>query len=965
MADEFTAKFKVDISDLKQNISEANKQIKLANATFKAETAGMDKWSKDADGLSSKLKQLKTVLEQQKTILSSYKGQMEQQQQAYTQNGRRVEELKAKLQQLADSGVAKTSEEYKKYQKELKDAEREQDGNARSVDDLQLKILGAEAAIGETERSINHYNGALDDLGNETEEVTEEVAQSSEGFTVFKGVLADLAASAIKAVVQGLKDMGGAVVDAYKEFDEGMDNIIKMTGATGDAAADLQEAYKGAAGSVVADMGDIGSAVGEVNTRFGITGQDLEDLSVKFLKFADLNGTDVTSSIDSVQAAMAAFGVETDSAGDVLDILNQAAQNTGVPMDQLTSSLLTNGTALQAMGFGINTAVGFLSGLEKSGVDTSAVLGGLKKALANATKEGKPLDHALAEIQESMTGAESDTAAAQAAMELFGNKAGPAIAQAVRDGRLSFDELSNTVTDFGDSVDSTYANIQDGGDYVALAMQNMKAQVGEAFGEFIDEHGPQIKEIMEDLTNNVLPGLIGAFSGLLDALSWVADHSGEVVAALAAIAAGAATYLAYQTALTVMNEGWKALTVVTKAQTIAQTALNTVMAANPIGILIAAIAALVVAFTVLWNTNEDFRKAVVELWNNIKEKVVKAVTDLKDNAIKLWNDIKENVSKTVENTKAKLVETWENIKATVTEKVEGLKSKVIEAWETLKSSVTEKVENLKAKVIEAWENLKTNVTQAVENVKAKVIEIWENIKSTVTEKVEGLKSKVVDTWENLKSSVTEKVEGVKTKVTDAWENIKSSVTDKVEAVKAKVTDIWDSIKSKTSEVWENVKSSITTPIENAKEAVRKAVDTIKDKINNVKLEFPKIKLPHFSVSGGEAPWGLMGKGSMPKISVSWYARGGVINRPTILTGVGENGAEAVVPLERNKYWIREVAKTLEEDLRIEAGAGGLGAISRGGGATNYTQIINAPKQPSRIELYRQTRNLLALKGGTA
>lgn len=876
MADEFTAKFKVDISDLKQNISEANKQIKLANATFKAETAGMDKWSKDADGLSSKLKQLKTVLEQQKTILSSYKGQMEQQQQAYTQNGKRVEELKAKLQQLADSGVAKTSEEYKKYQKELKDAEREQDGNARSVDDLQLKILGAEAAIGETERSINHYNGALDDLGNETEEVTEEVAQSSEGFTVFKGVLADLASTAIKAVVSGLKDMGGAVVDAYKEFDEGMDNIIKMTGATGDAAKDLQEAYKGAAGSVVADMGDIGSAVGEVNTRFGITGQDLEDLSVKFLKFADLNGTDVTSSIDSVQAAMAAFGVETESAGDVLDILNQAAQNTGVPMDQLTSSLLTNGTALQEMGFGINTAVGFLSGLEKSGVDTSAVLGGLKKALANATKEGKPLDQALAEIQESMTGAESDTAAAQAAMELFGNKAGPAIAQAVRDGRLSFDELSNTVSDFGDSVDNTYANIQDGGDYVALAMQNMKAQVGEAFGEFIDEHGPQIKEIMEDLTNNVLPGLIGAFSGLLDALSWIADHSGEVVTALAAIAAGVATYLAYQTALTVMNEGWKALTVVTKAQTIAQTALNTVMAANPIGIVIAAIAALVAAFVVLWNTNEGFRTKVIELWNALKEKVIGAITYIKEKAVEIWNNIKDTVSQTVEN----------------------------------------------------------------------------------------IKTKVVDTWENIKSSVTEKVEAVKSKVVEVWEGIKSSVTEKVEAVKAKVTDIWDSIKSKTSEVWENVKSSITTPIENAKEAVRKAVDTIRDKINNVKLEFPKIKLPHFSVSGGEAPWGLMGKGSMPKISVSWYARGGVINRPTLLTGVGEDGAEAVIPLERNKYWIREVAKTLEEDLRIDAGAGGFGTVSRGG-ATNYTQIINAPKQPSRLELYRQTRNLLYMTEGRA
>ena len=67
--EEFTAKFKVDISDLKKNITDATKQIKLANATFNAETSGMDKWAKDADGLGSKLKQLKTVLESQKSIL--------------------------------------------------------------------------------------------------------------------------------------------------------------------------------------------------------------------------------------------------------------------------------------------------------------------------------------------------------------------------------------------------------------------------------------------------------------------------------------------------------------------------------------------------------------------------------------------------------------------------------------------------------------------------------------------------------------------------------------------------------------------------------------------------------------------------------------------------------------------------------------------------------------------------------
>lgn len=830
MADEFTAKFSIDISDLKKSIKDAQQNIKMANATFRKETSGMDKWSDNADGLSAKLKQLGSVLKSQKSILEAYKGQLKSAEDRYKENGENIDRLKAKLQELANNGVSKTSDEYKSYQKALNKATKEQDDNEKSINDLNLKITNQEAVVGETEKAIRHYEDAEKDLGKETVDTTKKVEKSSDGYTILKGVLTDLASTAIKAVVEGLKDMGKAAIDSYKEFDEGMDNIIKRTGATGEAAADLQKAYKGAAGRVVGDLGDIGDAVGEVNTRFGLQGDELEDLSVRFLKFAELNGTDVASSIDSVQAAMAAFNVENESAGDVLDILNKAAQDTGVPLDSLTSTLLTNGTALQEMGFGLNTATGFLAGLEKSGVDTSSTLAGLKKALQNATKEGKPMDEALAEIQKSMQGAASDTEAAQKASELFGAKAGPAIAAAVRDGRLSFDELTNTVTDWGDSVENTFASTQDAGDYVTLAMQNIKVATGEALGEFIDEHGPQIKEMCDDFTNNVLPSLIDVFGGLLDGLSWIADKGDAIIAILAGIAAGVGTYVAYQTALTVMTQGWTALTVVTKAQTIAQTALNAVMAANPIGIVITVIMALVAAFAVLWNTNEGFRQAVINLWNG----------------------------------------------------------------------------------------LKTNVVTAVENIKSGVVEKWN-----------ALKSKVQST---------------------------------VESIKSKVTGVWENIKSKTSSVWNNIKSSITKPINDAKTAVQNAINNIRDKINNVKISFPTIKLPHFSVSGGTPPWGLMGQGSMPKIGISWYARGGIVDRPTII-GAGEAGSEAVVPLERNKYWIKEVAKTMKADLRDEAGSGGLGAIAQGGGGMNYTQIINAPKQPSRIQLYRQTRNLLALKGG--
>lgn len=828
MAEDFTARFKVDISDLKANITEANKQIKLANATFKAETAGMDKWSKDADGLSAKLKQLKTVLESQKTVLSSYKGQLEAAQKSYKENGSRADQLRAKLQELTAQGVEKSSDEYQKYNKALQNVQREQDRNGKSVDDLKLKVLNAEAAVKDTERQINHYDGALDTLGETTEEVTQATADASGGFSIFKGIVADLASTAIKALVSGLKDAAAAAVDAYKEFDDGADNITKRTGATGQAAEDLQKVYKNVSGRVVGNLGDIGDAVGEVNTRFGSQGKELEDLSVKFLRFAELNGTDVAGSIDSVQAAMAAFGVETESTGDVLDILNKAAQDTGVPLDKLTQSLLSNGPALQEMGFGLNTATGFLAGLEKSGIDAGTMLAGLKKALQNATKDGKPMNEALAEMQEKMAGAESSTEAAQIATELFGAKAGPAIAKAIQEGRVSFNELENTVKDFGDSVDQTFEATQDAPDQLALAMQKAKVAVGETVGEFVDERAPQLQSILDDLTNNALPLATDALGLLLDGFSWLADNGDGIAAAITGIAAGVAAYVGYTTALTVMQKGWTALTVVTKAQTIAQTALNAVMAANPIGVVIAVIMALVAAFAVLWNTNEGFRNAVIALWGTIKTNVVNTVTGIKDGIVNGFNAAKDKVSSVIES------------------------------------------------------------------------------------------------------------------------------------IKSKVSNAWNTIKGKTSAAWNAIKSAITNPINSAKTAVNNAINFIRDKINNVHISFPKIKLPHFSVSGGEAPWGIMGMGSMPKISVSWYARGGVVNRPSLI-GAGEAGAEAVVPLERNKMWLRRVAQDMLDELQTAAGSGAGSIFNSSPRTITYNQTINAPKQPSRIELYRQTRNLLYLR----
>lgn len=172
-----TTNLVLDASGFKAGISEANKQIKLANAEFKAATAGMDDWGKSADGIKAKLSQLEKVLEAEKSKLQAYKTELERNEKAYEENGKRAEELQKQLADLANDGVSKSSKEYQALQKELSAVDAEQTKNAKSVDDLRLKILNQEAAVKGTEKEIRNYSDTLSDI----EAGEKDVASASKG----------------------------------------------------------------------------------------------------------------------------------------------------------------------------------------------------------------------------------------------------------------------------------------------------------------------------------------------------------------------------------------------------------------------------------------------------------------------------------------------------------------------------------------------------------------------------------------------------------------------------------------------------------------------------------------------------------------------------------------------------------------------------------------------------------------
>lgn len=229
-----------------------------------------------------------------------------------------------------------------------------------------------------------------------------------------------------------------------------------------------------------------------------------------------------------------------------------------------------------------------------------------------------------------------------------------------------------------------------------------------------------------------------------------------------------------------------------------------------------------------------------------------------------------------------------------------IKEAVANAWETIKEKTAAAVDA----VVQWFTDMKEKISNKVQEIKDKVREKFEEIKQAISDKIQAAKDNVVNKFTEIKDKVSNKVQEIKDKVKDKFEEIKNNMKDKIDAAKTTVLNIFTSIKD-----------GIQEKINNAKDKVKEAIDKIKD-FFNFSWSLPKLKLPHISISGKFSLDPL----SVPKFSISWNALGGVFDTPTLfgfgdsLQGLGEDGAEAVVPLEKNLGWLNKLADMLSERL---------------------------------------------------
>lgn len=562
-----------------------------------------------------------------------------------------TELLNEKQKILSESVAAarKELETLEGVQKQVSDQYANGDIDRGAWLEYQNKLQKAKQHLEDLEKAQKDFGTAaaqtIKEAGAKIEEYGGKVSKVGE--TLTKNVTTPMAAAA------------AAGVAAFSAVDEGVDTIVTATGASGEALDGLVASYETIATSIPEELGDVASAVGEVNTRFHTTGEELEGQTTLFLQFAKITGGDVVSSVDSADKVLKTFGKTSDDASGLLGMVAKAAQDTGINAQGLLDDVLANSATFKELNFSLEESVNFMALLDENGVESSTALAGLKKAVVNLTDAGMSESEALQTVIDKIKNAGSETEALTIAQETFGTKGAAEMATAIREGRLSLDDLSASMADYSTVVTDTYNNTMDGVDGATTAANAAKiamSTLGETISDMLAPIFQRLTQLLIDAKARfdtlddgqkqavVTIGLIVAAIG--PALVII----GKVITAVGTITTGVGSLVGFV--------GGTVVPLITGTVMPALSGLWALMLANPISIVIAAIAAIVAAFVLLWNKCEGFRNFWINLFSSVKSTVV----DAKNNVLSTFDGIKNGISSRIEGAKNSVHNAIENIK---------------------------------------------------------------------------------------------------------------------------------------------------------------------------------------------------------------------------------------------------------------------------------------------------------------
>ena len=698
----------------------------------------------------------------------------------------------------------------------------------------------------DNKEKLSTASDAADKFDKSIQGVEDSTEKANDGFTVWKATLANLASTAITKVVSGCTQLA-----------EKMEDVTK---------------------SAVGHYAEYEQLVGGVETLFKDSSGKLIDYAEKAYKTAGMSSNQYMDTATSFAASLI-HGLGGDTAKaveltnlaitDMSDNANKMGTDIGSIQDAYQGFAKQNYTMLDNLKLGYGGTQSEMIRL----INDSGVLGEKIESLDNVTFD--QMIEAIHKIQDNLgiTG----TTALEAGTTISGSWSS---VQALFENILTKvgSKLAPTVMGFLQQLSDWMETI----DWDAFA-----TSVGDALQRVFD----WIQKI--DFTTFFEKGMDGVENFLEDVPKIIQTFK-DWSPLIAGVAAGFVTLkvaMAISSLIDAISKSWNAYKKSEEGATIAQWLFNAALNANPIVLIVTLVAGLVVALITLWNTNDGFREAVTNAWENIKTTISEKIDAIKETVINVFTAIADVVSAV-----------WETIKNAVQVAIMFIGEIISAAFQIITIPWMFIWENCKEYIIAAWEFIKNAVSTALDVISTTISNIWNAIKLVISTVLNAISAVVSSVLNNIKSAFT-----------SAWNSIKSTVSNVINGVKSTISSGLNAAKSTVSNVLGAIKEKFSSIFEGAKNIVSNAINRIKS-FFNFSWSLPHLKLPHISISGSFS----LTPPSVPHFGIEWYKKamddGMIMNQPTIFgynaksnqfLGGGEAGSETVVGTQNLMDMIQE------------------------------------------------------------
>ena len=863
-------------SDKLEALESAQEQV---TAAFQRGDIGQDKYQafqREVEETRGKLNQYKndlSSLQTEQDRLSSNTARLEK---LFSSTGTQVDDyadvLGSKLVSAIKNGTANSDQMKTAIEKIGKSA------TGGKADIRQLTDALDTVDDGEAIRNLIEELKQAGDAAQDTAEDVGQIAENTKGAALMQ------TADQLSAVGDKIQDIGTKAMDAYAETENAVTKVNAYFGETGQAAEESANVIKSVYSDGVGEsMDSVADAVLMVKKNLGdLSETDLTNLTQQAITLDELYGIDMNETLRGVNSLMQQYGL---TAQEAMDYIVVGTQNGLDKTNELGDNLSEYAGKFSQAGYSASEYFQLLDNGLKNGaynldkvndaineVTTRLVDGTLGESIGSFSTKTQELftswQNGGATQKQVIDSIVADIGNCTNQQEAL-NLAALAFGTMAEDGNLKF---ITSLTSVGSTYESVKGSAQGMFDATTTPMQQMESNTRKLQQALVP-----LGEKLAELANAILPplvSLITTIGGWFERLPGPVQNFVIILGALLA--------------------AFTALTPVIAAISVAMGALNISML--PIIAVIAAVAAAIAGIIAIIQNWGAITQWFGELWNTICTGIGAMVDSLKAWFSNLWTHLQSvwegicNVVQTAVMLLGSIIQgaidiitlpfqmIWENCKGIVSSVWEGIKSVVSSAIHAVSSTISSVMGAIKNVISTVWNAISSKVSSVLNAIKTTVSTIFNAVKSVAS-----------SVWNGIKSVISSVVDGIKSKVSSVFNGVKSTVTS-----------IFNGIKSTATSVWNGIKDAIIKPVEAAKNAVKGIIDKITGFFSGMKLELPKIKLPHFKISGKLS----LSPPSVPHLSIDWYKEGGILTKPTVfgmngssLMAGGEAGKEAVLPLK--------------------------------------------------------------------